>query len=186
MKKKRRITENPLMSEKKVKSIKMGNNSDDNEIKSFIIIVLVITLLIGVIYACTELLKKDNKKDDTDIVAGKINYDKISLGELLNRPYDEYYALIYNSQDSNSILYSTLLSMYKQKSSEDNYIKIYYIDLENQLNNKYYNKNNDNISNPKAEKIADLDLGDLTLIRIKNKKIVDYIEGYESIKKILK
>ena len=176
---------NPIMAEsKRLKGIKTSGDSDDNEIKSFIIIVIVIILIVGIIYGLSELLKKKDVKEEEKIT-GKINYDRISIGTLLNRPYDEYYVLIYNSNDNKSIIYSNLMSQYMSKKSQEGYIKIYYCDLDNKINNIYYNVNEDNISNPKAEKISELDLGDLTLIKVKKGKIVNYYEDYEKIKSIL-
>ena len=65
-------------------------------------------------------------------------------------------------------------------------LKIYYCDLGNKLNRDYYNVNNDNKSNPNAKSIKELDLGDLTLIKVEKGKITKYIEKYDSIKNELK
>ena len=46
--------------------------------------------------------------------------------------------------------------------------------------------NNDNKSNPNAKSIDDIDLGDITLIKVKNGEIVSYIEDIEQIKTELK
>lgn len=177
---------NPIMGDqKKLKGLKANNDTDENEIKSFIILVIIISILIGAIYGVTELLKKKDNNEETKTV-GKINYDRISIGTLLNRPESEYYVMIYNTNDSNAIVYSTLLTQYMSKSSEKDYIKIYYCDLENKINSNYYNVNNDNKSNPDAKKISELDLGDITLIKVKNGKIIKYVEDYNKIESILK
>ena len=182
----KKVKTNPLMMEqKRIKGLNAKGSDNENEIKTFIIIVLVISVLVGGIYALTEVLKKDeNTKEET--VAGKINYDRISIGMLLNRPYGEYYVMIYDVNDSESILYSTLMSKYMNNKSDSEYIKIYYCDLGNKINSKYYNVNNDNKSNPNAKDISELDLGNLTLIKVKNGKIVSYIEDYDKIAEILK
>lgn len=183
----KKLIKNPVMVDKKnVKNIKYKNNSgDETEIKSFIVIIIVIVIVIGIIYGLTELLKKEEKIED-NVTAVTIDYDKISVGTLLNRPYEEYYVLIYNSEDEKAINYSTLMTKYMQTSEEKDYIKIYYCDLANSLNNKYYNVNDDNMSNNKASSIEELDFGDLTLIKVSNGKITNYIEDYNDIKEILK
>jgi len=179
--------ENPLIKGEKIKKINSGNISEDeNEIKAFIIIVIVIAVLIGVIYGLTELFKKDESKETSNIVTGSINYDKISVGTLLNRPYEEYYVLAYSQDDSKAVLYSTILTKYMQNSKDKDYIKIYYLDLNSQLNKEYYDKNNDGKSNAKAKEIEDLDFGDLTLIKIKKGQIKKYIEDFDTIKDLLK
>jgi len=184
----KKTKENPIMVEqKKLKNIKINDFAEDgNEIKSFIIIVVIIAILIGIIYGLTELLKSDEKPDKDEIVAGVIDYEKVSVGTILNRPYDEYYVMLYNSEDKNAVVYSTILTKYMQNSTNKDYIKIYYCDLNNTLNKKYYNVNDDNISNPDAEKIEDFDFGELTLLKIKKDKIVEYTEDFKKIKDILK
>lgn len=186
-KKKNKVIENPIMVDKKnVKSVKTNNTSEDAlEIKSFIIIVIVIAVLIGIIYGLTEVLKKEDEVTPS-ITTGSINYDKVSVGTLLNRPYDEYYVLVYNSQDEDAVIYSTLLTQYMQSSEEAGYTKIYYCDLDNSLNSIYYNVGEDDKSNPEASTTKEFDFGDLTLIKVEKGKITKYIEDYDSIKKILK
>ncbi len=191
MAKKTKLKENPLMIEEanvKNKNIKsFGSDDDGNEVKKFVIIILVIAVCIGVVYFLTENIspKKVDNSDKT-VTAGSINYDKTSVGRILNQPYDEYYVLLYDFDNHDAILYSGLLSSYMQKKNEDNFIKIFYCDLNNKLNNTYYNVGGDNKSNPKATKVEDFDFGDLTLLKISKGKIVEYLEDYEIIKEKLK
>ena len=177
---------NPLvMEQKQIKNIKVDNSSvenDENVIKSMTIITCIIVVLIAIVYGVTELLK-EKPEEVKEVVAGNINYDKVSVGMLLNRPYDEYYVLVFNSEDSKAILYSTVLTQYLQKEEKK---KIYFCDLNNNLNSPYYNVNNDDKSNPKATKIEDLDFGEITLLKIKNNKINKYIENLDEIKEVLK
>lgn len=185
--KKSRILENPIMTDKKnIKGMNIKDISEDSvEIKSFIIIVVVISVLIGAIYGLTELIKKEPAEEEK-ITAGTINYDKLTVGTLLNRPYEEYYVLVYNSEDNNAVLYSTILSKYTQKNDKKDYIKIYYCDLANSLNAKYYNVGEDDKSNPNAKNIEELDFGKVTLLKIKNGKINMYFEDISKIKETLK
>ena len=188
MKKKKNdyLKENPIMvDQKKVKNIKVDNSEDTNEIKTFIIIVVVIAVVIGIIYGLTEIFKKDEVPTD-DVVAGSVDYDKTAVGMILNRPYDKYYVMVYNSEDDKAVLYSTILTKYTQNSEDKDYVKIYFCDLNNKLNSSYYNKNNDDKSNPKAKTVEDFDFGSLTLLKIEKGKITKYIEDLDSIKEILK
>ena len=174
-----------IMKEKKNKKIKADKSVEDsNEIRAFIIIVVVIAILIGCIYGLTEILKNDEPVNDT--VAGEINYDVVTVGTMLNRPYNEYYVLVFNGEDSNAALYSTIMSNYMQKSSDKDYIKIFYCDLDNKLNESYYNVNDDDKSNPNAIKIDDFDFGNLTLVKIKNGQVSKYIEDLDKIRELLK
>ena len=187
-KKNNKVKENPIMmDQKKIKKVSISSgDSEGNEIRTFVIIIVVIAILVGVIYGLTELFKKDETTKKDEIVSGSINYDKLSIGMLLNRPYNDYYVLIYDTENDDAVLYSTMLSKYMRNNSDENYIKIYFCDLNNSLNNKYYNVNGDNKSNPSAKTISELDLGDITLIRVQDGNISKYVEGYENIKEILK
>lgn len=183
----KKMKENPMFknSNKKIRGLGGGATEEENEVKRFIIIVIVIGLFVGVIYGLTEIFKKDEEKETEDNSSVTISYDKLTVGTLLNRPYDEYYVLAYDSDANKAIEYSAIISQYKSKSTEKDYVKIYFLDLNNGLNKKYYNVNEDNKSNPNAKKIEDLDFGDLTLLCIKDGKIKEYIEDYTTIQKKL-
>ena len=189
--KKRRTKEkiNPLMkdqTELKNARIKSANieSEDENMVKKFIIITIVIAIIIGGLYAFTELIKKEEEKVD-EVKSGEIAYDVVTVGTILNRPYETYYVLIYNFDDTNAVKYSSILTNYMRFSNNDDYIKAYYCDLSNSLNSKYYNVHGDNSTNKNAKRIEEFNFGDLTLLQIKNGKIVKYIEDYETIKKEL-
>ena len=174
---------NPMMDSRRIKSKNVGS-ADENEIRSFIIIVIVLVVVIGAIYGLTEFInnKKSNSNDKT-VTSGEINYNIVSVGILLNRPEDEYYVIVYDTEKSDSLIYSTIVNNYKNSSDS---LKVYLCDLNNSLNSSYYNVNEDNISNPKATKVSELDFGDLTLIKVKNGNIAKYVEDLDQIKEILK
>lgn len=177
---------NPIVKEQKeLKKIKVNNSNiddDTNIIKKLVVIVVVIAVLIGIVYVVTELVTKD-AEEETTITEGEINYDKTSVGMILNRPYDEYYVMVYNAEDADAVLYSTILTKYM---NEEDSTKIYFCDLNNKLNSSYYNVDKDNKSNPDAKSVEDFDFGDLTLIKVKKGKIVKYVEDLDTIRKILK
>lgn len=171
------------MSKKRNKSQKYYTE-EQQEIRKFIIIILVLSIVVGLIYILTDKFVDSNV--DENYVKGEINYDVTSIGSLLNRPYDNYYVIIYDKDNTNAVYYSNLISKYidENQASED-YAKIYYVDLSNNLNKKYYNVGNDNVSNPSAKSINELDLGDLTLIKVSNGSIVEYYEDASVIENIL-
>ena len=155
-------------------------DSDGSEIKRFVIILVVLLIIVGVIYLLTEKFKTNNITTNKEKVS--ISYDKLTIGTLFSVDYDNYYALIYSSKDVNALKYASLISRYNQQTDHK---KIYFIDLNDSFNSIYYNIGNDNKSNPNAKDIDSLDLGDLTLIEINNKKIVNYLEDYNKISKYL-
>lgn len=180
MKKSKDNNINPKVDKRELKKLAKQVNITEEQavLKKFVIIVLILIVLIVGIYFFTRAFVtkdlKDNKTNETTEVT--FDYSKIILGTLLNRPYDEYYVIAYNSEDLQVNYYANMISMY---SSKEDAKKIYVADLNDSLNEKFYNKSE---TNPSAKKVEDLKLGDLTLIKIKDKNIVKYVEGTQNIK----
>lgn len=170
------------MSKKKNKYQKVNNYNidDENEIKRFILIVVGIVVILFCIYGLTNIL---NKEETEPIKSVNINYDILSVGTIFNAPYDNYYVLIYDSKSDNASIYSSILDNLKGK---DDVKKVYFVDLNNKINGNYYNKDNNGKSNPKATSVSEFNFGELTLLEIKNKKIVSYKENIDEISKLVK
>ena len=180
MEKKRNIEK-----DKKVKAKKVTyRTSEQDEMIKFIVVILVVLLSVGAIYLFTRaFVTKDLFKDETSptetVQEGKVNYEVAIMGQLLNRPYKEYYAVIYDSTgDYSADMYSLVYSY----SNKKNHKHIYTIDLSNELNKKYYDVENDN---KKSTKVEDIKVGDITLIKVKNGKIEKYIVDYTKMEKEL-
>lgn len=175
------------MKNKKEKKVTY-KTEEQKEIVKFIVLVVVIGLCVGGIYLFTRVFvtKDINKNEDTtqEEVTGAINYNMTIIGTLLTRPYDEYYALAYDSQAVSSLKYQAIYSAYMNKQDED-LTKLYYIDLSNIMNESYIADESEE-TNPDAESLEDLKLGEFTLIKIKKGKIVKYLEDPFEIKKELK
>ena len=177
------------MAEKKLKDAKVNKRElkklarqvteteEQSVIKKFIIIILVLSvLIIGVYFFTKAFVTKDLKKEEEPKTEVTFDYSKTVLGSLLNRPYNEYYVLVYNSEDLKSNSYRSIASSYQAK---ENSIKIYIADLSDSMNEKFYNSKK---SNPNAKTIDELQVGDLTLIKVKDKAINKYIEKEEDIR----
>lgn len=154
-------------------------SEESKEVKRFIIILLSIIVLVLAVYGITRLINKDkDNNDDRTVTAGSIDYDKVSVGTLFNRADNEYYVIVYDGEAPNAIYYSALMNKYMDKEKSN---KVYFCDLSNELNKKYY-VGEDKDSNPKATTSSELAFKDLTLIKIKNGKIVKYLETLDTIK----
>ena len=85
-----------------VKTLKI-QTTEQSELKSFLIVILVVLVGVGLLFLATKaFVTKDlfgDKKENTEEkeVVGEVNYDVTIMGSLLNRPYDEYYAVIYDT-----------------------------------------------------------------------------------------
>lgn len=180
-KKKVKLNDNVNNKNKKGINIDKYETDESKEVKRFILILFGIIIIVLACYGITKIVK-ENKKDDTEekVTAGVIDYDKVTVGTILNRNINEYYVIVYNQKDENAIYYSAIVTKYMKT---DKAKKVFFCDLDNEINAKFYSKDKD--SNPKATKASDFSFKELTLIKVKNGKVDKYIEDLDTIKKEL-
>lgn len=175
----------------KVKNTKSNNKikyktAEQEEIRNFIIVIIVVLLCVGAIYLLTRVfVTKDlfGSSDETtkdEITEGVVDYDVAIMGQLLNRPYKQYYAVVYNSEGD--YMYDMYSLVYSYTSSNDKALHVYTIDLANTLNDGYYDPEN---VNENAKTLEDLKVGDITLVKVKNGKISKIIVDYSKMEKEL-
>lgn len=173
-----------------VKSKKVNKNkvtyrtSEQDEMIKFVIVILVVLLCVGGIYLFTRaFVTKDLFKDDTNtaetVKEGTVNYDVAIMGQLLNRPYKQYYAVIYDSTGDYAYDMYSLVTSYTALKEHKH---IYTIDLSNELNKAYYDVEN---VNTKAKTVAEMKVGDITLVKVKDGKIEKIIVDYAKMQKEL-
>lgn len=164
-----------------------GNNrkvrkieTEENKIvKRFLIILLVVIACIGIVYLLTKLIvDKDEAKTDTKTTE-TFDYDKTILGSAFNRPYEEYYIIAYKGTDEEAVNLSNSINTYLTK---ENHTKIYYADLDDYMNKKFYDEEN---VNKNATKASELKVGKYNLIKFKDGQITEFITDIDSIKEIL-
>lgn len=169
-----------------MKKSKLGKIKTDGQMeirKFFIVLIGLIVILIGVYYFTRAFVTKDlNKDNSTDVTyqPGSISDTDIIVGNMLNRPYDEYYCIAFGRKDNLAPFYDTLITKYeKEKDSK----KIYYIDIDEELNKKY--KSDGKEVTKDFDKLDNLKLGDITLLKIKKGKVTKIITNVDDIKKEL-
>lgn len=168
---------------KKDKTIKYVTE-EQKEVRKFVFILVgLVVVLIGIYFFTRAFIVKDlfNNNKETTYTDGEINYDVAIVGNMLNRPYTEYYVIAFNSESTKANYYNTLSSKYM---TSDGSLKLYYIDLNNSLNSKYVASEDDKYST-EFKSLDDLKLGEITLIKVKNKKVVKFITDIEMIKEEL-
>ena len=167
----------------KKKNNKLKNEkyiSDDaREMRRFVIILFSVIIVVLIVYGVSRVLIDEPEENSGNAVTpGVIDYDMVSVGTMLNRRYDEYYVAIYDEDDPRAIYYSTIITLY---TDTDDAIKVYYCNLGNYLNQKYKVSDGGH-TNPDAKSISELALGDLTLIKVENGEIAEYLEGLDAIR----
>lgn len=176
--------------EKEKSKVKKKNvryeTTEQAEIKNFIVVLIVVVLCVGGIYLATRLfvtkdLFKDEEEKVEEVAAGVVNYEVATMGMILNRPYDEYYVAIYDNTSTSTYFYDMLSLVYGYYENEK-HLPVYTVDLANVMNESYYNPENVNVN---AKTLAEIKVGDITLLKIKKGKIDKFIVDYAKMQKEL-
>lgn len=159
----------------KQKKLKKYESEDSSEIRNLIIITVVIALIAAGLYFLTE--KVLNKKDDNNNTDVSFNYDEATIGTMFNRPYDEYYVIIYDSTDDNAAVYNNIVKTYR---ATDDAKKLYFIDLNDGLNKIAVSET----TNKKPSNSEEVKVNGSALYLIKNGKVTaTYTESYDKVLK---
>ena len=174
----------------KQEKIKINYNTEEsNEIKRFLIVILVVLCLAGCIYLVTrafvtkDLFDKETTTDDTFV--GEIDNNAAIFGTMLNRSESSYYVAIYDCVEGEYIY--DMSSMISSYNSKEEHLHLYTIDLSDHLNKNYYDPENENVN---AKTLDEVKVGDITLIKVTtdkkgNKQISKYLVNLEDMKKEL-
>ena len=153
------------------KSLQKEITKENNQIKNFIKITLLLVFIICVIYLIAALfITKEvywfNKKEtDNTLVT-----NTILASETFKQKEEEYYVYFYDYNEEDSEIASAISS---KLSSQ----KVYKVDTNSALNNNYVSE----ISNKSAKKLEDLKVKASTVIKISGDEIVAYYEDKEII-----
>ena len=117
------------MAKKKIEENTKNSVINKNELLSLIKIVAIVSIVLLVFYFITVLVDKKLTKDSykSNDSAAVIQYEKIMIGEILNRKEGSYYVLVEKEDDS-------YVTLYKQYLSSGNIIKYYTVDLDDVFN----------------------------------------------------
>lgn len=154
---------------------------DSYSLKSFLFILLVLVIILGIFYFITTLVVKPVNPTDNDNGVTIIDETKITLSNLLNRKEKEYYVLAIKENNNKDANYQTLYNNYiNEYKKQEESLTFYNINLDDALN-KNYISDELNISND----LSELTVNDDILFKIKDNKIEEYFVGSKNILKQL-
>lgn len=154
---------------------------DSYSLKSFLLIILVLVIILGIFYVITTLVVKPVNPTDNDTGVTIIDETKITLNNLLNRKEKEYYVLATKQNNNTQANYQTLYNNYiTEYKKQEGALTFYNINLDDALN-KGYISDKLNISND----LSELKVNDDILFKIKDNKIEEYFAGSKNILKEL-
>lgn len=172
------------MAKKEVKKVKknkkvIGNTPAhyNEDVVRIVKIGVVVLVCFAIIFIATDLINKyRNKKVEEEVEIQKV---EILMGETFEKTDSEYIVVYYDFDDKiNADLYSMLVELY---TSAIRPVPMYKVDLSKSFGQKYIAKE-DEQSNPNPTALSNLKVKGATLIRIKDKQVINYIEGKDNIK----
>lgn len=164
-----------VKNSKKLKQAKF-ENEDIAQIRNLIIIFVIVVLVCVGIYFLTDTMIKRENNSNTTTQEVEIDYDIATIGTMFNRIEEEYYVLIYSSENDSKL--DTVLNKYR---SSDDYIKTYFIDLDKKVNSSILGDKL--VKEPKNSK--EVKVKGATLYKIKNGSVVKCYDGIEKITNVL-
>ena len=163
-------------AKKEGKSLQKEVINEKNQIKSLIIITIVLVLIVGLIYLLSALFVTKEldwfEKDDNKEVVETVK-NTILAKEIFDQSEEEYYVYFYNYKDNDERITSTVDENLTKS-------KVYKVNTDSALNANYVSET----SNKKAKKLSELKVKSPTVIKISKDKIVAYYEGNEILEKI--
>lgn len=162
------------------KKQKRERSEEEMTVIRFVILICVMLLVIVGLYFLTGTMNKQENSEVNTTEEVTVDYAKVNVGTMFNRPYKEYYVIAYDSTSSRAVNFSQIISEYSTKKDAK---KIYFCDLSTDINSKY-------VSEDKTTSITtdynELSFGDPVLFEVKSGKVGKIYKGEENIKKILK
>lgn len=173
MTKKKNIKKN---NSKKEVAKKIDNIESNAEKQMFTVlkIVFVVLVFLSAFYLLTLLIVSDGNEDDDETVETAIQYEEILAGSSLTMNDSEYLVVYYDFSDTGLSDLSSAISTYNSIGT----LRIYTVDMSNGFNSKYVSSDKSNVE-PKSA--ADLSIKGSTLIKIKDGKVEEYIEGTDEV-----
>ena len=152
--------------------------SDSDKFKSVLYTLIGVLVFIGVVYGLILLMEKGGLFEEgytkPASEATEISSEYISIGTVFTRNMNEYYVLF---DDFSGLKSDSYVSYLASKSN----LKVYKVDMIKPENKSFSSET----SNPKAKRSNELKINGITLVRVKNGKIVNYIETSSKIEEYL-
>ena len=120
-------TDNRKSQKKKTIKEEKYMSDESREVRNFVIILLSVIVIVLIVYGVSKVFIDDEPAStEKNVQKGVIDYDKVSVGTMLNRNYSEYYVAIYDEEAPESVVYSAIITKYLD--NEDCFLE---------LNNQY-------------------------------------------------
>jgi len=138
---------------------------------------VIVIVCFAIVYLAAEFINRYRSKKE--VVETEIQNVEILMGETFEKKDSEYIILYYDFEDKiYSELYSMMIENYNSLAKD---VPMYKVNLSTNFSKKYM-ASDEEMSNTNPTSLSNLKIKGATLIRIKDKTVVNYIEGKDSIK----
>ena len=137
---------------------------------------IIVIIAVGLYFLTESMLDKSDP--EPSVTDPKISANTTIIGQMFDKPEDEYFVLAY---DSNSNLASFYNFLFMNFEDEEDNIKIYFVDLGMGFNSFALAEE----SNPKPRNAEEVKINEVALFRIKKGKVIDFFETAEDIRNAL-
>ena len=167
------------MKKKELKKIeeskKVDNVNNSPSVKGIVKTFIIVALVFGFFYLLTFILVGDwntNKDDAKEEVT--IQYDEIVAGSSFSMNAEKYIVVYYDFSSDDASKIMSAIYTYEAKSDA---LRVYTVDLSNAINKNIVNEKSN--KNPKGA--TDLAVNGTTIIRFRDGKVREYIEGTDKV-----
>ena len=161
---------------KKRMSIKY-KNEDVGEIKTLIIITLIIVVLAAGLYFVTEFAVNRRNTEET-LPEPDISFVDTIIGDMFDKPFDEYYVFAFSVRHPSANRFFNLMTRYEQTEDAK---WVYFADLNLVFNNFALAEE----SNPRPTHPTEVRVNEVGLFHIRDGKVHRFYETIEEIEKAL-
>lgn len=173
MKKKNKVNKQIKMAKPSMKIISSLSDEANSVIKTIVLVIAFFILAYFGILLLGKVGFFDAGYTAPAVAEEAIAYDKALVGTIFNRPEKVYYVAFDNfGEDNVNMYFKYILNNYEGDTP------IYKVDMSLGINSKYSSET----GNPNAKGFDDLAIKNPTLIKIKNGRIISYIEDIAKIK----
>lgn len=160
-----------IISNQKIKKAEKNETTVSNEeVKNLLKIVIIICGVLLVFYFITTLVQNNKSNDNNSDNVAVIQYNKILVGEILNRKDNSYYVLTEKENDN-------YVDLYKQYLTSNKDAKFYTIDLSDVFNQNYIGEE----TLVEGNDVAQYKFANTTLLKIENGNLTNVYKSKDEI-----
>lgn len=160
-----------------------GNANYSEQIKSLAKTSIIVVVILAIVYFATAFATGEIKlgKEKEEVKESEIQYEEIIAGQIMNRIDKEYYVILFAYTSDEASTYLSLKQSYLQNTEA---LPVYLVDLDKNFNQSIIAKEDEEYKK-KPNKVTDLKVNGTTILKVKDGKVTERIEGDDKVEEYL-